>query len=121
MSLEKEKLVSDILPNELTFICKMCHIAANKRMSQGVECGDKNITGQYCEKIERLRRALVLQSAELEVSRKYTDIFIKAMGGRTIFRKQELMVFFDNYSPKTTPSLNEFMDFCRTRGIEILE
>ena len=43
------------------------------------------------------------------------------MGGRTVFRKQELKVLFEKYSPKTEPSLNEFMDFCRTRGMEILE
>ena len=117
----KEDLVNDLLPDELRFICSMCHIAANKRMVKEVSCGDKNITGQYCKQIDRLRRALIVQSSELEASRKYIHIFIKFMGGINVFRKQELKTMYDEYSVKKKPDFDEFLDYCRMNGIEILE
>lgn len=116
-----DDVVKDLLPEELKFICRLCHIAANKRMSETVECGDKNVTGQYCEKIERLRRALLLQGAEVEASRKYIGVFKGVLKGKTVFRKQELKKLYDKYSANTPPSFDEFLDFCRMNEIEVLE
>lgn len=112
---------NDILPEELEFICRNCHVAANKRMGDKVDCGDKNITGQYCANIERLRRTLIVQSAELEASRKYIGIFKAVLKGKTVFRKQELKKLYDKYSAKTSPDFNEFLDYCRKNDIEVLE
>lgn len=116
-----DDVVKDLLPEELKFICRLCHIAANKRMSETVECGDKNVTGQYCEKIERLRRALLLQGAEVEASRKYIGVFKGVLKGKTVFRKQELKKLYDKYSANTLPSFDEFLDYCRMNDIEVLE
>ena len=80
-----DNVVKDLLPHELEFICRICHVAANKRMSDKVECGDKNVTGQYCNNVERLRRALTLQAAEIESSRKYIAVFKGVLKGKTVF------------------------------------
>ena len=116
-----DDVVKDLLPEELTFICRLCHIAANKRMSETVECGDKNVTGQYCEKIERLRRTLTLQVSEIEASRKYIGVFKGVLKGKTVFRKQELQKLYDKYTASTAPNFNEFLDYCRMNDIEVLE
>lgn len=116
-----DKVVKDLLPEELEFICHICHVAANKRMSVTVDCGDKNVTGQYCDKIERLRRALTLQAAEIESSRKYIAVFKGVLKGKTVFRKQELQKLYVTYTASSAPSFNEFLDYCRMNDIEVLE
>ena len=116
-----EEIVSDLLPSELEFICKLCHTACNKRMATKVECGEKNITGQYCMNIERLRRALLSQAAEVEASRKYIGLFKSVLKSKTVFRKQELEKLYIKYCAKTPPSFEEFLDYCRMNDIEVLE
>ena len=118
---KKKEAVKDLLPEELTFICRMCHLAANKQMKEKVVCGDKNITGEYCKLVNNLRHTLVTQAKEIEVSRKYLNMFKQFMGARAVFRKCELKEIYEKYATKSPTSFEELMNFCEMNDIEILE
>ena len=90
-------------------------------MKPNVACGGKNITGEYCKLVERLRRSLSMQAKEIEVSRKYIDMFKMFMGARSIFRKCELEEIYNKYSTKSDSSFEEFLSYCEMNEIEVLE
>ena len=117
----KQEVIKDLLPEEIKFICNMCHIASNKQMKGAVACGGKNITGEYCRFITRLRHTLETQAKEIEVSRKYLDMFKQFMGARAVFRKCELKEIYEKYAIKSPTSFEELMNFCEMNDIEILE
>lgn len=114
---KQEFYVGDIEPAEAKFICKLCHIAANKRMADKLECAEIKLKGQYCRPIEKLRNVFLSQKKELEVSRKYISAF---MNGRTVFRKEELERLYRDNISEGERSFDEFLSYCQLNGIEVV-
>ncbi|MBQ7906807.1 MAG: hypothetical protein IJ309_02405 [Clostridia bacterium] len=109
----------DLLPAEINAICRLCRVANNKRMTtQKVECERTERTGMYCRLIENLRVAFQSQAREIEFCRRYVDLF---KGSRACFRKDELKAFYDENGAKENRSFEEFIDFCRISGLEVIE
>ena len=111
----------DLLPEELKFICRRCHIAANKRMLDKLECDSVVIQGRLCEHVERLRSILSSQASELEIYRKYASIFISdKFGERTVMQKSEIAKIYKEKVSDGKPSLEEFVNLLSFLGIEVV-
>lgn len=108
----------DLTPSELKFICNICQIAKNKRSVGKVECERTEGIGTYCRLINNLRLVYLTQARELELCQKYVSLF---MGERVSFRKDELKQFFDEKADKSKQKFEEFLNFCRINGMDVLE
>ncbi|MBP3494925.1 MAG: hypothetical protein J6K52_01840 [Clostridia bacterium] len=121
MKLQDEDLNApkgDLYPPELKFICRLCYIASNKRMVDKVECARVERTGMYCRAIEKLRAAYAIQEKEINFAKRYVSLF---MGCRNVFSRLELKDFYDKTADKTVHNFEEFLDFCRLYGIDVVE
>lgn len=111
----------DLLPEELKFICRRCHIAANKRMLDKLECDSVVIQGRLCEHVERLRSILSSQASELEIYRKYASIFISdKFAERTVMQKSEIAKIYKEKVSDGKRSLEEFVNLLSFLGIEVV-
>ena len=111
----------DLLPEELKFICRRCHIAANKRMLDKLECDSVVIQGRLCENVERLRSTLSSQGSELAIYRKYASIFISdKFGERTVLQKSEIAKIYKDKVSDGKRSLEEFVNLLSFLGVEVV-
>ncbi|MBQ7907574.1 MAG: hypothetical protein IJ309_06325 [Clostridia bacterium] len=109
----------DLLIPEIKAICRLCRVANNRRMiTQKVECERTERTGMYCRLIENLRVAYQSQAQEINLCRKYSEIF---MGSCTCIRQDELRTLYENKAAITKGTFQEFLDFCRIIGMNVLE
>lgn len=112
---------ADLLPEEIQFICKLCHIAANKRMVDKLECSSITVEGKYCKHIESIRNALKSQANELSIYRKYITAFMDdKKSNRSVFQKNELSRWYKEKIEEGERSFDEFLDLLRHYGIEIV-
>ena len=112
---------ADLLPEEIQFICKLCHIAANKRMVNKLECSSITVEGKYCNHIESIRNALKSQANELSIYRKYITAFMDdKKSNRSVFQKNELSRWYKEKIEEGERSFDEFLDLLRHYGIEIV-
>ena len=111
----------DLLPEELKFICRRCHIAANKRMMDKLDCSSVTIEGRLCENVERIRSTLSAQARELAIYRKYASAFINdKFGERTVLQKNEIAKIYREKVADGKRSLEEFVDLICSLGIEVV-
>lgn len=109
----------DLLPAEIKAICRLCRVANNTRMTtQKVECERTERTGMFCRLIENLRVAYQSQAQEINLCRKYVDLF---KGTRSCIRKDELRAFYDEVGDKEGRTFDEFIDFCRIAGLGVID
>ena len=122
---EKEELVFeptiDLLPEEIRFICKMCHIASNKRLESKLACASVTVEGRLCKHVERLRSTLNGQARQLESFRKYASAFIlERFGDRTAFQKSEIAKWYNEKIVDGKRSLDEFIDLLQLIGVDVV-
>lgn len=118
---EEKEYCADLLPEEIQFICKMCHIAANKRMADKLECSSITVEDRYCKHIEKIRTTLKSQAQELSVYRKYISAFIsEKLDKRTVYQKSELLPLYKEKVEEGKRSFEEFADLLRYFGIEVI-
>ena len=118
---DKPEYRYDLLPEELKFICRRCHIAANKRMLDKLECDSVAIQGRLCENVERLRSILSSQGSELSIYRRYASIFISdRFGERTALQKSEIAKIYKEKVSDGKRSLEEFVNLLSFLGIEVV-
>lgn len=111
----------DLLPEEIQFICKMCHIASNKRMVDKLACSNVAVEGRPCEHVERIRSILQAQGQELAIYRKYASAFIRdSFGERTVFQKNELVKLYNEKIVEGDRTPEEFIDLLCSLGIEVV-
>lgn len=111
----------DLLPEELQFICRRCHIAANKRMNQVLACSSVTIEGRYCPEIERLRSTLKGQARQIEAFRKYASIFVSDnFEGRTSIQKFEVEKIYNEKIVEGKRSLEEFIDLLQMFNVDVV-
>lgn len=111
----------DLLPQELQFICRRCHIAANKRMVDKLDCASVTIEGRLCENVERIRSTLSAQAQELTIYRKYASAFITdKFGERTVLQKSEIAKIYKDKIADGERSLEEFVDLLCFLGLEVV-
>ena len=111
----------DLLPEEIQFICRRCHIAANKRMVDKLDCSSVTIEGRLCENVERIRSVLCSQAHELSIYRKYASAFISdKFGERTVLQKVEIAKIYKEKVAEGERSLEEFVDLLCSLGIEVV-
>ena len=122
---EKDELIFeptiDLLPAEIHFICKMCHIASNKRLESKLSCSSVTVEGRLCKHVERLRSTLNGQARQLETFRKYASAFIcERFGERTAFQKGEVAKWYNDKIVDGKRSLDEFIDLLQLMGVEVI-
>lgn len=118
---EKPGYRYDLLPEELRFICRRCHIAANKRMVDKLDCSSVTIEGRLCEHVERIRSTLSSQAQELTIFRKYASAFIsEKFGERTVLQKSEIAKIYKEKVADGERSLEEFVDLLCYLGLEVV-
>ena len=111
----------DLLPEEIRFICKMCHIASNKRLESKLACSSVTVEGRYCKHVERLRSTLNGQARQLDTFRKYASAFIsERFGERTAFDKSEISKWYNEKIVDGKRSLEEFIDLLQLMGIDVV-
>ena len=111
----------DLLPEELKFICRRCHIAANKRMVDKLDCSCVTIEGRVCENVERIRSTLSAQAQELTIYRKYASAFISdKFGERTVLQKREIAKIYNEKIAEGERSLEEFVDLLCFLGVDVV-
>ena len=111
----------DLLPEEIKFICRLCHIAANKRMVDKLECSNIAVEGKYCKHVEKIRSVLRSQASELTIYRKYITAFMNdKLAERTVFQKNELAAWYKEKIEEGERSLEEFLELLRHHGAEIV-
>ena len=122
MSDEKKKeLRLDLLPEEVKFICKMCHIAANKRMTDKLACSSVAVEGRLCSHVERLSLTLQSQANELKVYRKYASAFIRdSFSDRKVLQKSEIQKIYQEKIEEGQRTIEEFVDLLSYLGIEVV-
>ena len=117
----RNELRCDLLPEEVQFICKMCHIAANKRMVDKLACASVAVEGRLCKPMERLSNTLKSQANELKVYRKYASAFISDnIGERTVLQKNEILKIYKEKVVEGVRSVEEFADLLSYLGIEVV-
>ena len=118
---QENELRFDLIPEELKFICKMCHIAANKRLVDTLACSSVTVEGRLCKHIERLRSTLNGQASQLATFRKYASAFItEKYGERTAFQKQEIEKWYKEKIVDGKRSLEEFIDLLQLIGVDVV-
>lgn len=111
----------DLLPEEIRFICRRCHIAANKRMVDKLECSSVTVEGRLCKDVERIRGILSSQARELTVYQKYASAFIsEKFGERRVLQKSEIAKVYKEKVADGERSLEEFVDLLCHLGLEVV-
>lgn len=111
----------DLLPDEIRFICRRCHIAANKRMVDKLACSSVTVEGRLCPDVERIRSILQAQGQELSIYRKYASAFIsEKFGERSVLQKNEIAKLYKEKIAEGERTLEEFVELLCTLGIEVV-
>lgn len=118
---EEKEFKLDLLPDELQFICKMCQIAAGKRLADKLECSSVKIEGQYCRHIERIRNVLHGLERQVDIYKKYAEAFMmERFGERTVFQKNEIVKWYRDKIIEGERSIDEFIDMLHSMGVDIV-